>query len=63
MRLSATNAQAVYWTERAVSNPSKDVTPADVQVLHGRLLVKSDGPGQRMRGINLLEALVQRGRP
>jgi TPR repeat protein len=57
------NAQAIYLAERAVTNPSQDVTPAEMQVLLGRLLVKSDDPAQRMRGINLLEALAQRGRP
>jgi TPR repeat protein len=57
------NAQAVYWAERAVTNPSKDVTPAEMQVLLGRLLLKSDDSAQRMRGIDLLEKLAQRGPP
>ena len=59
----ARHAQAIYWVERAITNPSKDVTPAEMQVLLGHLLVKSDDPAQQMRGINLLEALAQRGRP
>jgi TPR repeat protein len=56
------NAQAIYWAERAVTNPSKDVTPVDMQVLLGRVLVKSDDPAQKARGIDLLGGLARRGR-
>jgi TPR repeat protein len=57
------NAEAIYWAERAVTEPTKDATPAEMQVLLGRLLVKSDDPAQRTRGVDLLEALARRGRP
>jgi TPR repeat protein len=56
------NAQAIYWAERAVASPSKDVTPVDMQVLLGRLLVKSDDPTHKARGIDLLEGLARSGR-
>jgi TPR repeat protein len=56
------NAQAIYWAERAVANPSKDVTPVDMQVLLGRLLAKSGDRAQKARGIDLLEGLARRGR-
>jgi TPR repeat protein len=53
--------QAIRFAERAVANPSKDVTAADMQVLLGRLLVKSSDPEQKARGIALLEKLAQTG--
>ena len=53
--------QAIRFAERAVANPSKDVTAADMQVLLGRLLVKSPDPEQKARGIALLEKLAQAG--
>ena len=53
--------QAIRFAERAVANPSKDVTTADMQVLLGRLLVKSSDPEQKARGIALLEKLAQAG--
>jgi TPR repeat protein len=56
------NAQAIYWAERAIANPSKDVTTVDMQVLLGRLLVKSGDPAQKARGIDLLERLARGGR-
>ena len=55
-------ADAIHWAERAVANPSKDVQAADMQVLLGRLLVKSGDPAERARGIALLEKLAQAGR-
>jgi len=55
------NADAIRWAERAVSNPAKDRTRSDMQVLLGRLLVKSDDPVQKARGFALLERLAQAG--
>jgi TPR repeat protein len=55
-------ADAIHWAERAVANPSKDVQVADMQVLLGRLLVKSSDPAEKARGIGLLEKLAQAGR-
>ncbi len=53
--------QAIYWAERAVANPAKNETRADLQVLLGRLLVKSGPPDERARGIELLEKLSKAG--
>lgn len=55
-------ADAIHWAERAVANPSKDVPVADMQVLLGRLLVKSSDPAEKARGRALLEKLAQAGR-
>ena len=55
-------ADAIHWAERAVANPSKDVEPASMQVLLGRLLIKSTDPAEKARGIALLEKLAQAGR-
>jgi hypothetical protein len=55
-------ADAIHWAERAVANPSKDVQVADMQVLLGRLQVKSSDPAERARGIALLEKLAEAGR-
>ena len=55
-------AQAIYWAERAGANPAKDMQPIDMQVLLGRLLVKSNNAEDKARGIALLERLGQRGR-
>jgi TPR repeat protein len=52
---------AIYWAERAVANPPKDETRADLQVLLGRLLVKSDHSDERARGLDLLEKLSKAG--
>ena len=52
---------AIYWAERAVANPPKDETRADLQVLLGRLLVKSASPAERARGLDLLEKLSKAG--
>jgi TPR repeat protein len=56
------NAEAIHWAERAVKNPPKDDRPIDMQVLLARLLVKSDQPEQRARGLDLLEKLGNAGR-
>ncbi len=53
--------EAIRFAERAVANPSKDVTAADMQVLLGRLLAKSPNPEQKARGVALLEELAQAG--
>jgi len=55
------NTDAIRWAERAVSNPAKDRSRSDMQVLLGRLLVKSEDPVQKMRGLALLERLAQAG--
>lgn len=60
--------EAIIWAERAAANPArnpdpiKDVRPIDVQVLLGRLLVKSSDPVRKARGIALLERLGPQGR-
>lgn len=56
------NAEAIVWAERAVTIPSKDYRPIDMQVLLARLLVKSDKPEQRARGLDLSEKLGNAGR-
>lgn len=52
---------AIYWAERAVANPARDETRANLQVLLGRLLVKSASPDERARGLDLLEKLGKAG--
>ena len=54
-------AAARYWAERAVANPAKGASRGDLQVLLGRLLVTSDKPEERARGIDLLERLSKIG--
>ena len=54
-------AAARYWAERAVANPAKDANRGDLQALLGRLLVTSDKPAERARGIDLLERLSKIG--
>ena len=53
-------AAARYWAERAVANPAKDESKGDLQVLLGRLLVTSDKPDERARGLDILERLAAR---
>jgi TPR repeat protein len=50
-------AAARYWAERAVNNPANDESRGNLLVLLGRLLVKSDKPDERARGLDLLERL------
>ncbi|MGE9010409.1 hypothetical protein ACO2JO_17620 [Leptospira interrogans] len=52
---------ARYWAERAVANPAKDASKADLQVLLGRLLVTSDSADQRARGFDILERMAAAG--
>ncbi|MBR1146296.1 SEL1-like repeat protein [Bradyrhizobium sp. AUGA SZCCT0431] len=52
---------ARYWAERAVANPAKDTSKGDLQVLLGRLLVTSDRPDERARGIDILERMATAG--
>jgi hypothetical protein len=54
-------AAARYWAERAVANPAKGEIRGDLQALLGRLLVTSDKPEERARGIDLLERLSKIG--
>jgi TPR repeat protein len=52
---------ARYWAERAVQNPAKDDTEGNLLVLLGRLLVTSDRPDERARGVEILEKMVKWG--
>ena len=52
---------AIRWAERALANPAKDQTRGQMQVLLGRLLVKSPNPDQKARGLDLRERLAQVG--
>ena len=54
-------AAARYWAERAVANPAKDASKADLLVLLGRLLAASDDPQERGRGLEILEKLSAPG--
>ena len=54
-------AAARYWAERAVSNPAKDATRGELLALLGRLLVTSDKPEERARGLDLLERTSKAG--
>ena len=54
-------AAARYWAERAVANPAKDESKGDLLVLLGRLLVTSDKPDERARGLDILERLADAG--
>jgi TPR repeat protein len=55
-------AQAIYWAERAGANLAENMQPIDMQVLLGRLLVKSSNADDKARGVALLERAGQRGR-
>lgn len=46
---------ARYWAERALANPAKDESKGNLMVLLGRLLVTSDKPDERARGLGILE--------
>jgi hypothetical protein len=50
-------AAARYWAERALNNPDKDATTTGLLELLARLLVTSDKPEERARGLELLERL------
>jgi TPR repeat protein len=52
---------ARYWAGRAVANPAKDASPGDLLVLLGRLLVTSDRPDERARGLDILERMAKAG--
>jgi len=60
--------EAIVWAERAAANPArdpdpiKDIRPIEMQVLLGRLLVKSADSARRARGIELLNKLASSGR-
>ena len=54
--------EAIHWAELAVAHPAKDEEPVDMQVLLGRLLVKSTDAADRARGLALLADVAQRGR-
>jgi len=52
---------ARYWAERAVANPARDARKGDLLLLLGRLLVTSDKPDERARGLDILERVAQAG--
>jgi TPR repeat protein len=52
---------ARYWAGRAIANPAKDASPGDLLVLLGRLLVTSDQPDERGRGLDILERMAKAG--
>jgi TPR repeat protein len=52
---------ARHWAERAMTNPAKDTTRAELAVLLGRLLATSDKPEERARGLDLLERASKAG--
>ena len=52
---------ARYWAGRAVANPAKDASTGDLLVLLGRLLVTSDKPDERARGLDILERMAKAG--
>jgi len=54
-------AAARYWAERAVQNPAKDANRDGLLVLLGRLLVTSDKPEERARGLDILERTASAG--
>ncbi|MEA2896962.1 MAG: hypothetical protein QOJ84_2577 [Bradyrhizobium sp.] len=54
-------AAARYWAERAVAKPAKDESRGSLLVMLGRLLVTSDKPEQRARGIEILERMSKAG--
>ena len=52
---------ARYWAERALANPDKETNRGNLAVLLGRLLVSSDKPDERARGLDLLERTSKAG--
>jgi TPR repeat protein len=52
---------ARYWAERAFANPASGVTRGDLAALLGRLLVTSNKPEERARGLDLLERTSKAG--
>ena len=52
---------ARYWAERALANPAKDESRGSLQLFLGRLLVNSDKPEERARGLEILERLSAPG--
>jgi TPR repeat protein len=54
-------AAARVWAERALANPAKDASRGSLLVLLGRLLVTSDIPEERARGMEILERMSKAG--
>jgi TPR repeat protein len=54
-------AAARYWAERAVENPAKQASKGGLLVMLGSLLVTSDKPEERARGLDMLERTAQAG--
>jgi TPR repeat protein len=55
-------AAARVWAERAIANPAKDESRGDLYLVLARLLVTSDNPQERARGLDILEKLIASGR-
>ncbi len=54
-------AAARYWAERALANPAKDERRGNLLVLLARLLVTSEKPEERARGLEILEKMSAPG--
>lgn len=54
-------AEARRWGEKAIANPPKDSSKADIQLMVGHWFGQSDDAAERKRGIAMLEALGSRG--
>jgi TPR repeat protein len=48
---------AAHWMEKSMARPPRDSTPADLSVALGLVLIKSDKPEQRARGLRILESM------
>jgi len=52
---------ARHWAERSINNPAKDTSRGDLALRLANLLVKSDRPEERARGLDLLERTSKAG--
>ena len=55
-------AGAIHWATRAMANPPKETTAADIELRLGNFLAKSANADERTRGIALLEKYASAGR-
>lgn len=55
-------AAARLWAERSLAAPPAGTSPADIALLLGRLLTRSDRLDERARGLGMLEGLARAGR-
>ncbi|MBN8941057.1 MAG: hypothetical protein J0H01_16255 [Rhizobiales bacterium] len=53
---------ARLWAERSLAAPPAGASPADIALLLGRLLTRSERPEERARGLGMLEGLARAGR-